>query len=395
MAALQNTLHRQLINQPLPESAKSDELIALGVLADAAREQSVLLVLDDVWVASHATPLNFVHQASMRSRVVVTTRIRSLIAGASDIQCGTLSTEAALELLLRVGGCEHLLSSPPPAALEAVDLCGRLPLALGIAGGIILELADTWQDDLCVYLRGEFEEASVEDRVVTASLRVVPEAMRAGVEGLFRLFAVFAEDATIPATTIDLLAPLMAGDASVRQAAGKKMQVRRWLQQLLDANILRGSMDGGLSVHDLVRDCMIRRAEATEGGLRAIQREVVQLLLTAFGTNEPGAGFALVGLNWHVRQAQQPGVSVDQDELLMSVLAHDNGAIRRQGVIGIGVTQLLAAADECDKKGEHLKSAYMFAAVGGQGTAGSAELLHARVRFTLKPRLLDIVHLLC
>ena len=108
-----------------------------------------------------------------------------------------------------------------------------------------------------------------------------------------------------------------------------------------------------------------------------------------------GARWREVGLNWHVRQAQQPGVSVDQDELLMSVLAHDNGAIRRQGVIGIGVGQLLAAADECDKKGEHLKSAYMFAAVGGQGTAGSAELLHARVRFTLKPWLLDIVHLLC
>ena len=135
MAALQNTLHRQLVNQPLPESAKGNELIALSVLADAAREQSVLLVLDDIWLASHATPLNFVDQASTRSRVVITTRIRSLIAGASDIQCGTLSTEAALELLLRVGGCEHLLSSPPPVALEAIDLCGRLPLALGIAGG--------------------------------------------------------------------------------------------------------------------------------------------------------------------------------------------------------------------------------------------------------------------
>ena len=56
-----------------------------------------------------------------------------------------MSTEASLELLLRAGGCEELLGSPPAAALEAVELCGRLPLALGLAGGIIEELGSTWQ----------------------------------------------------------------------------------------------------------------------------------------------------------------------------------------------------------------------------------------------------------
>ena len=55
---------------------------------------------------------------------------------------------ATVELLLCAGGCGQLLAAPPAAALEAVELCGRLPLALGMAGGVILELADTWQDDL-------------------------------------------------------------------------------------------------------------------------------------------------------------------------------------------------------------------------------------------------------
>ena len=36
--------------------------------------------------------------------------------------------------------------TPPPAALEAIELCGRLPLALGIAGGIVAELGDSWQE---------------------------------------------------------------------------------------------------------------------------------------------------------------------------------------------------------------------------------------------------------
>ena len=89
-----------------------------------------------------------------------------------------------------------MLGAPPTAALEAVELCGRLPLALGIAGGIIEELGSTWQHELVPLLRDEFggEAESVEERVVTASLRVVPKAMRAGVESLFALFAIFAED---------------------------------------------------------------------------------------------------------------------------------------------------------------------------------------------------------
>ena len=38
-------------------------------------------------------------------------------------------------------------------------------------------------------------------------------------------------------------------------------------QQLLKGSLLRGSMDTGVSAHDLVRDCMVRRAETREGGL--------------------------------------------------------------------------------------------------------------------------------
>ena len=59
------------------------------------------------------------------------------MSGAAEVQCGTLSERASLELLLRTGGVEEverLLECPPPAAVAAVKLCGRLPLALGIAG---------------------------------------------------------------------------------------------------------------------------------------------------------------------------------------------------------------------------------------------------------------------
>ena len=149
--------------------------------------------------------------AAVCAAVVITTRIRSLLDGAAEVSCGTLSVEASLELLLRAGGCEQLLAAPPPAAVEAVELCGRLPLALGIAGGIIVELGTTWQNELCGLLKDEFEEASVEERVVMASLHAVPEEMREGVEALFTLFAIFAEDAIVPDSAIDVVTPIIQG----------------------------------------------------------------------------------------------------------------------------------------------------------------------------------------
>ena len=175
--------------------------MALDVLKAAAKDTSVLLVLDDVWVASHATPLNFIHGSALRSAVVVTTRVRSLLDGAIEVQCGVLDKQASLELLLRAGGCEHVLDDPPSAAFEAVELCGRLPLALGIAGGIIEELADSWQEDLVPLLQDDLggEAESVEERVVSASLRAVPAKLRPDVEAMFTLFAIFAEvSASIP-----------------------------------------------------------------------------------------------------------------------------------------------------------------------------------------------------
>ena len=74
-------------------------------------------MLDDVWIAAHATPLNFIHGSALRSAVVITTRVRSLLDGAVEVQCGVLGKEASLELLLRAGGCPELLDAPPDAAL--------------------------------------------------------------------------------------------------------------------------------------------------------------------------------------------------------------------------------------------------------------------------------------
>ena len=365
---LQNVLHRQLTKTYLPQTA-TDPTMAHEALLEAAAGKSVLCVLDDVWDANHAKHLSCI-DADAGSSLVVTTRLRQLIPDAVELQCEVLSQEEALSLLLHEGGCEQLLEDPPPAALRAVELCGRLPLALGIAGGVIVELADSWQEDLIPLLEEEFGEGSIEERVVAASLRAVPEAMRAGIEELFGLLAVFPEDTAVPVSAIDVIAPLLGSQ-------GGKRQMRRWLQQLLKANLMRGSVEHGVSVHDLVRDCMTRRAEARKGGLCALQREVVPLLLAAFGAGRSPAAYVSKSLHWHVRQAVQPGVAIHNDEILMRALGHEDESIRSQVARGLN-GGLQAAIDSCLSAALWLQAAQLlWAAAAIQGGAAGAELVQA------------------
>ena len=68
-------------------------------------------------------------------------------------------------------------------------------------------LGASWEVKLCDLLKDEFEDASLEVRVVTASLRTVPEAMRAGASAIAVIGAVMgARDPA--AATRELLAAL-------------------------------------------------------------------------------------------------------------------------------------------------------------------------------------------
>jgi len=259
-------LYYQLKSSKLPSSVES-ERDAVQELREAARGLKVLLVLDDCWEEKHATVLNCV-DAEAGSACIITTRIRNL--GDGEISCGLLSEEESLSLLLTSAGLEDLVENPPAAAREAVECCGRLALALPIAGGMIRELADVWETELVPLLKGELAESlSVEGSIVNASLRCVEKSQRAGVEALFTCFSCFAEDEVVPAIAIDLLAPIVCKRAKI--ASESKLKVRRWLSSLLKGSLLSGSSAKGVSVHDLVRDVMIERSQAAEGGMVTLQ----------------------------------------------------------------------------------------------------------------------------
>ena len=248
-----------------------------------------------------------------------------------------LEKEAAIELMLKTGEIEEVTPAARATALQAVELCGRLPLCLAIAGAMILEHADDWETWLVPALRESHgaelrersasvgdgaNEGSVEERVLRASLRSIKVEERVGVTALFDVCACFAEDATVPAAVFDALAPAIfeevaraeaeatdcaergdrqsfdAGDSpsntqsrpvlkkgmSARELASS---VRRWLREALRHSLLLGSIADGIRMHDLVRDYTVARAYRRDGGLGGLQLRVVSALLSAM----PEGGF--------------------------------------------------------------------------------------------------------
>ena len=248
-----------------------------------------------------------------------------------------LEKEAAIELMLKTGEIEEVTPAARATALQAVELCGRLPLCLAIAGAMILEHADDWETWLVPALRESHgaelrersasvgdgaNEGSVEERVLRASLRSIKVEERVGVTALFDVCACFAEDATVPAAVFDALAPAIfeevaraeaeatdcaeRGDRQSFDAGGSPSNtqsrpvlkkgmstrelassVRRWLREALRHSLLLGSIADGIRMHDLVRDYTVARAYRRDGGLGGLQLRVVSTLLSAM----PEGGF--------------------------------------------------------------------------------------------------------
>jgi hypothetical protein len=379
LIALLRTMHVRLTGKKLPESQGADEVMdGCAAVRAAAKGIRALVVLDDVWEGQHAELLNNV-DAEAGSAVVITTRMRNIVGG--EVSCGLLSLDESLSLLLTSAGLADLISHPPPAALEACEICGRLALALPIAGGMIRELQELWTTELVPMLKEELgAEISAEERIVNASFRCVGPSQRAGVEALFTCFAAFAEDEAVPIAVLDVLAPLICERAGASPSR-PHVQVRRWLSQLLRSSLLVEQGAGHVSVHDLIRDVMISRAEAAVGRLVGLQRDVVRLFLAAFdegATNKAIKRFIIKSLRHHVAHAQHPDVLLRNDQLLLSALAHSDTTICGSAGRSIGLERLLSEATASEAAGAWWESARLsFAAATIHGQLAGVELIRA------------------
>ena len=135
----------------------------------------------------------------------MTTRIRGVVKHAAEFECGLLSHDEAVALLIQTmeRDDDDEPTEVPPLAHEVVETCGRLALTVSIAGGMINsygglddELLAEMQRDHKAELRagtGEDDEneQTVEERIIKASFTALKKDERAGVEGVFVRMAVY------------------------------------------------------------------------------------------------------------------------------------------------------------------------------------------------------------
>jgi hypothetical protein len=173
----------------------------------------------DVWEGEHEAALNHV-DAAAGARTLVTTRVKGLLGSdCSQIEIGLPSAEDALRLLLQSAGLARG-ARPPAEAPQVVEMCGRLPLALDIAGRMIAEMGlggGSW-DGVTAILRQELAQsaestASLEYRIIGMGLDQVPTHDR---EGCRQVFAVLGCVAEVSLSIIPRHCPAAADGRGVR-----------------------------------------------------------------------------------------------------------------------------------------------------------------------------------
>eukprot|EP01043_Picozoa_sp_COSAG02_P013689 COSAG02_NODE_552_length_20429_cov_28.014068_11_plen_483_part_00 len=227
----------ELSSETSPEQAK--ELITTQL-----RGRTVLVIIDDVWEPSHEAALNFI-DTSTASRTLVTTRIRGL-GGTEQVELGVPSEEESVKLLMAAAGLAHL-KPVPTEAQEVVKLCGRLPLALDIAGSMLRDLGVSGEDWTGIprLLQQEMQssaggdETTLEYRILAASLQAVPLRDREDCRKVFSVFALVAEDTYVPLSAFQIILSAVTGEAELVP----QLQLRKWLQILINRSIVLGSWE--------------------------------------------------------------------------------------------------------------------------------------------------------
>ncbi|HVV08446.1 AfsR/SARP family transcriptional regulator [Amycolatopsis sp.] len=227
-----------------------DELSANWRAATAGLRLS--LVLDDATSAEQVSPLL---PGGAGSRVLVTSRRR--LTGLDverRISLGPLASDAAAGLLSRLVGPARARGEQE-AVRELARLCGRLPLALRIAGARLQnrpmwtfrDLVDRLADDA-----DRLGELTAETRSVEAAFRLSYEQLPAAEQRAFRALGL----APTPELDRLLLAEML--DCRPREAG-------QLLENLVDANLVQAPSAGRYRLHDLVAVYARRLAEQEPG----------------------------------------------------------------------------------------------------------------------------------
>lgn len=238
----------QALDRLLRDAGVPPELIRHGGEGRSAQWRSLmagqraLLLLDNATDAAHVRPLL---PGTAGVLVLVTSRRKlSALEGAVPISLDVLPDGDAVALFAQIAGADRA-AAEPDAVNEAVQLCGRLPLAIRIAAARLRDRAGWSVADLVQRLRDQDKRRQLlqaGDRSVQSVLAMSYRYLPPRRQRLFRLLDLH------PGTTFDA--------HSAAACTGDPLEVAEVdLEALFDDNLLLQGAAGRFHFHDLVRDC--------------------------------------------------------------------------------------------------------------------------------------------
>ncbi|TMR22214.1 tetratricopeptide repeat protein [Nonomuraea turkmeniaca] len=253
-----------------PHEVLGDFLHSLGVPTDlipgelpqrvalyrtVTQDQRVLVLLEDAMTAAQVRPLL---PASSASVTVVTSRYRLaglLMQGVRGVYVDRFDAEASLALLRDALGSDRL-EQQYEAASELIELCMRLPLALSVAAARLAARPNWPLREMVTALAEEQRTLAAltigDDVALRSALDLSYRALRPDTARLYRLLSLIPGDR-------------FGGDAAAALAGISRMESRRLLGELTDANLLTDIADGRYRFHHaLVRSHASLLVEAEE-----------------------------------------------------------------------------------------------------------------------------------
>jgi DNA-binding SARP family transcriptional activator len=213
-----------------------DERIRLW--RDALAHRRTLVILDNAASTAQVTPLL---PASGPVLTIVTSRRRLVgLDGVRPRSLEVLSEDDAIALLAAIVG--DRVAAEPAAAAEVVRRCGRLPLAIRLAGARLAH-RQRWQvADLARRLsEAALPELAAEDRTVVSAFALSYGQLPNRTRHVFQLLGVH------PAERFAALSVAALADLSLEDA-------RDLLDDLVDVHLVEEPEPGRYRMHDLVRE---------------------------------------------------------------------------------------------------------------------------------------------
>jgi hypothetical protein len=250
----------------------------------------VLLILDDAWDSKHVDAFDVL---GPHCRAMITTRNAGLLADHVGVhhRVELLSDNEALRILAKSAGdkAEQLSEE---ASKQLIAECGRLPLAVALCGGMILNNI-SWKKVLGALREHDLEHISLEHRDANQSstaddrsidptrnlwktMEVSLQTLTEAEQQRFAELAVFPNDEAVPEAAVFTL---WADTANMSALEAETLLVKFELRSLVQVDRpppASGQSGARVSLHDLLFDFSARLAGRLFGNEKTLHRKIVE-----------------------------------------------------------------------------------------------------------------------